>query len=73
MMNMDILQLFFNYLKERPYNNIHQNVKQDINYLETTMRENEPNEQYKKLNLSDEQQYFITFIVLEIPLILYSI
>ncbi|MDE7330803.1 MAG: hypothetical protein K2O16_00985 [Lachnospiraceae bacterium] len=73
MMNMDILQLFFNYLKERPYNTIHQNVKQDINYLETTMRENEPNEQYKKLNLSDEQQYFITFIVLEIPLILYSI
>ncbi|GFI16651.1 MAG: hypothetical protein K2O16_00965 [Lachnospiraceae bacterium] len=73
MMNMDILQLFFNYLKERPYNNIHQNVKQDINYLETTMRENEPNEQYKKLNLSDEQRYFITFIVLEIPLILYSI
>lgn len=73
MMNMDILQLFFNYLKERPYNNIHQNVKQDINYLETTMRENEPNKQYKKLNLSDEQRYFITFIVLEIPLILYSI
>ncbi len=73
MMNMDILQLFFNYLKERPYNTIHQNVKQDINYLETTMRENEPNEQYKKLNLSDEQRYFITFIVLEIPLILYSI
>lgn len=59
-MNMDIFQLFFNYLKERPYNNIHQNVKQDADYLEAVMRENELNEQYKRLNLSDEQHKVIT-------------
>ena len=60
MMNMDIFQLFFNYLEERPYNNIHQNVKRDVDYLEATMKENELNEQYKKLNLSDEQRKVIT-------------
>lgn len=60
MMNMDIFQLFFNYLEERPYNNIHQNVKQDADYLEAAMRENELNEQYKRLNLSDEQHKVIT-------------
>ena len=38
MMDMDIFQLFFNYLEERPYNNIHQNVKQDADYLESTMK-----------------------------------
>ena len=59
LMNMDIFQLFFNYLEERPYNNIHQNVKQDADYLEATMKENELNEQYKKLDLSDEQRKII--------------
>ena len=58
-MNMDIFQLFFNYLEERPYSNIHQNVKQDADYLETAMKENELNEQYQKLNLSDEQRNFV--------------
>lgn len=48
MMNMDIFQLFFNFLEERPYNNIHQNVKQDADYLETAMRENELNDLYKR-------------------------
>ena len=57
--NMNIFQLFFNYLEERPYNNIHQNVKQDADYLESTMKENELNEQYKQLNLSDEQRKVI--------------
>lgn len=37
MMDMDIFQLFFNYLEERPYNNIYQNVNQDANYWEATM------------------------------------
>lgn len=60
MMSMDIFQLFFNYLEERPYNNIHQNVKQDADYLEAAMRENELSEQYKRLNLSDEQHKVIT-------------
>ncbi len=60
LMNMDIFQLFFDYLEERPYNNIHQNVKQDADYLEATMKENELNEQYKKLDLSDEQRKIIT-------------
>ena len=60
MMNIDIFQLFFNYLEEQPYNNIHQNVKQDTDYLEATTRENELNEQYKRLNLSDEQHKVIT-------------
>ncbi len=59
MMNMDIFQLFFNYLEERPYNNIHQNVKQDTDYLEAAIQENKLNEQYQKLNLSDEQRKII--------------
>lgn len=36
--NMDIFQLFFNHLEERPYNNFYQNVKQDDDYLEATMQ-----------------------------------
>lgn len=60
MMNMDIFQLFINYLEERPCNNIHQNVKQYADYLEATMKENELNEQYKALNVSDEQHKIIT-------------
>ena len=59
MMNMDIFQLFFNYLEERPYNNIYQNVKQDADYLEATIQENKLNEQYQKLHLSDEQRKVI--------------
>lgn len=58
--NMDIFQLFFNYLEERPCKNIQQNVKQDGDYPEATMKENELNEQYKKLDLSDEQRKIIT-------------
>lgn len=56
---MNIFQLFFNYLEERPYNNIHQNVKQDVDYLEATIQENELSEQYKKLDLSEEQRKII--------------
>ena len=41
MMNMDIFQLFFNYLEERPYSNIYQNMKQDADYLEATAKETE--------------------------------
>lgn len=39
--NIDIFQLFFNYLEERPYNNIYQNAKQDADYLEATTKETE--------------------------------
>ena len=60
MMNMDTFQLFLNYLTERHHNNIYQNIQQDADYLEATMKENELNEQYKKLNLSDEQRKVIT-------------
>ncbi len=59
MMDMDIFQLFFNYLEERPYNYIYQNVNQDVNYLEATMQENKINDQRKKLDLSDEQRKVI--------------
>lgn len=48
MMNTDIFQLFFNYLEERSYNNIHQNVKQDADYLKSAIQENKLHEQYKK-------------------------
>ena len=41
MMNMDIFQLFFNYLEERPYNNVYQNVKQDTDYLDAATKETE--------------------------------
>ena len=60
MMNMDTFQLFLNYLTERHHNNIYQNIQQDADYLKATMKENEFNEQYKKLNLSDEQRKIIT-------------
>lgn len=53
-MNMNIFQLFFNYLEKRPYNNIHQNMKQ-----EAAMQETKLNDQYKKLDLSDEQRTVI--------------
>ncbi len=59
-MNMDIFQLFFNYLEERPYNNIYQNVKQDADYLEASRLENELNRQYKSLDLSEEQRLVTT-------------
>lgn len=60
MVNMDIFQLFFNYLEERTYNNIYQNVKQDEDYLEASILENELNRQYKSLDLSEEQRLIIT-------------
>ena len=60
-------QLWFNYLEERPYNNIHQNVKQDADYLETAMTENKLNEQCKKLNLFDKQRKIITQWIDTIP------
>lgn len=60
MMNMNTFQLFLNYLTERHNNNIYQNIQQDADYLEAPMKENELNEQYKKLNLSDEQRKIIT-------------
>jgi len=58
-MNIDIFQLFLNYLTERHHNNIYQNIQQDVDYLEATMKENELNQQYKNLNLSDEQRKII--------------
>ena len=60
MMNIDIFQLFLNYLTERHHNNIYQNIQQDTDYLKATIEENELNEQYKKLDLSDEQRKVIT-------------
>ena len=59
MMNMDIFQLFFNYLEERPYNNVYQNVKQDTDYLDAAMKETELSQQFKELDLSDEQRRII--------------
>ena len=59
MMNVDIFQLLFNCLKERPCNNIPQNVKQDADYLKATTQENKLNEQCKKVDLSDEQRKVI--------------
>lgn len=59
MVNMDIFQLFFNYLKERPYNNVYQNIKQDADYLEAAKKETELSQQFKELDLSDEQRKII--------------
>ena len=52
MVNMDIFQLFFNYLEERSYNNVYQNVKQDADYLEAATKETKLSQQFKKLDLS---------------------
>lgn len=59
MMNMDFFQLLYIHLEERNYNNFYQNVKQDANYLKATIQENELNQQYEQLNLSDEQKNVI--------------
>ncbi len=59
-MNMDIFQLFLKHLTKRHHNSIYQNIQQNADYLEATMKENELNEQYKKLSLSDEQRKVIT-------------
>ena len=59
MVNMDIFQLFFNYLEERLYNNVYQNVKQDADYLEAAAKETKLSQQFKELDLSDEQRKII--------------
>ncbi len=59
MIDMDFFQLLYNYLEERHYNIFYQNVKQDVDYLNATILENELNEQYEKLNLSGEQRNVI--------------
>ena len=38
---------------------MHQNVKQDADYLESMMLENKLNDQYQQLNLSDKQRKII--------------
>ena len=40
-----------------------QNAKQDTNYLNSTMLENELNAEYEKLDLSDEQQNVIMQLI----------
>jgi len=52
-------QLHFNHLEKQAYDNIYQNMKQDTDRLQDTMLENELNEQYEKLNLSDQQRNVI--------------
>ena len=59
MMDMDFFQLLYNHLEERHYNNFYQNAKQDAHYLKATMLENKLNDQYEKLDLSDEQKNII--------------
>ena len=59
MIDMDIFQLLYNHLEELHYNNICQNAKQDANYFKATMLENELNDQYENLDLSDEQKNVI--------------
>ena len=58
-MDIDFWNLLYNHLEERHYNNFYQNVKQDADYLKATIQENKLNEQYEKLNLSDEQRNVI--------------
>ena len=58
-MSMNIFQLFFNYLEERPYNNVYQNIKQNVDYLEAVTKETELSQQFKELDLSDEQRKII--------------
>lgn len=59
MIDTNIFQLLYNHLEERHYNNFYQNAKQDANYLKATMLENELNDQYENLDLSDEQKNVI--------------
>ena len=58
-MSMNIFQLFFNYLEERPYNNVYQNIKQNVDYLEAVTKETELSQQFKELDLSDEKKKII--------------
>lgn len=56
---MDFFQLLFNHLEERHCNNFYQNTKQDADYHKATIQENELNEQYEKLNLSEQHRNVI--------------
>ena len=50
--------LFFKF-QEANFQTLHINSKQDANYLDATIQENKLHEQYKQLDLSDEQRKII--------------
>ena len=67
MVTVDVIDIvtdfqFFQKKSSTKSNTFHcscQNAKQDTNYLNSTMLENELNAEYEKLDLSDEQQNVI--------------
>lgn len=58
-MDKDFINLLFNHLEERCYNNVCQSAKQDTDYLKATQREQELSNCYDQLDLSDEQRNVI--------------
>ena len=59
MRDTDFFQLLFMHPEEREYNNVYQNLQQDIDYPEATAEEAALCEQYENLNLSEEQRNII--------------
>ena len=55
-MNIDFLNLLYNYLEEQHYGNFYQNAMQDTDYLKASHQEQELCSQYEGLNLSDDQR-----------------
>ena len=58
-MNIDFLNLLYNYLEEQHYGNFYQNAMQDADYLKASQQEQELCSQYESLNLSDDQSKVI--------------
>lgn len=58
-MNHNFFNLFYNYLEERQYNNISQNVRKDADYMKATQQEQNLRSQYENLNLSADQRTVI--------------
>ena len=49
----------YEHLEKRPYNNFYENAQQDTEYLKASMLEDELNDQYDNLELSNEQRNVI--------------
>lgn len=59
MINTEIFDLLYNYLEERPVNNVLNQLHSDNDYQQASTEENKLSEQYESLNLSDEQRRII--------------
>lgn len=60
MNNTDFINLLYEHLEKRSYNNFYDNAQQDAEYIKASMLEQELNNQYDNLNLSDDHRQVIS-------------